>query len=154
MARILGFHPRGPGSIPGVGDHFFFRYEIFLKISIPIIIHRSQVRFLFFTSLVLPFPLAHLVTSCSNHCIMLDEKGSLHCTFFIQSWKCIVVCIISIVALKFIYSRKATKFCKISVVDLFYIVPVKFIVDISQNFVAYSEYMNFNIFYIFFLTWL
>ena len=20
MARILGFHPRGPGSIPGVGD--------------------------------------------------------------------------------------------------------------------------------------
>ena len=23
MARILGFHPRGPGSIPGVGDHFF-----------------------------------------------------------------------------------------------------------------------------------
>ena len=25
MARILGFHPRGPGSIPGVGDHTFFR---------------------------------------------------------------------------------------------------------------------------------
>ena len=23
MARILGFHPRGPGSIPGVGDHIF-----------------------------------------------------------------------------------------------------------------------------------
>ena len=23
MARILGFHPRGPGSIPGVGEHFF-----------------------------------------------------------------------------------------------------------------------------------
>ena len=22
MARILGFHPRGPGSIPGVGEHF------------------------------------------------------------------------------------------------------------------------------------
>ena len=22
MARILGFHPRGPGSIPGVGDYF------------------------------------------------------------------------------------------------------------------------------------
>ena len=26
MARILGFHPRGPGSIPGVGDHFFKRH--------------------------------------------------------------------------------------------------------------------------------
>ena len=24
MARILGFHPRGPGSIPGVGEHFLF----------------------------------------------------------------------------------------------------------------------------------
>ena len=24
MARILGFHPRGPGSIPGVGEHFIF----------------------------------------------------------------------------------------------------------------------------------
>ena len=23
MARILGFHPRGPGSIPGVGEHFY-----------------------------------------------------------------------------------------------------------------------------------
>ena len=23
MARILGFHPRGPGSIPGVGDPLF-----------------------------------------------------------------------------------------------------------------------------------
>ena len=23
MARILGFHPRGPGSIPGVGEPFF-----------------------------------------------------------------------------------------------------------------------------------
>ena len=26
MARILGFHPRGPGSIPGVGDLFFSTY--------------------------------------------------------------------------------------------------------------------------------
>ena len=24
MARILGFYPKGPGSIPGVGEHFFF----------------------------------------------------------------------------------------------------------------------------------
>ena len=23
MARILGFHPRGPGSIPGVGEPLF-----------------------------------------------------------------------------------------------------------------------------------
>ena len=42
--------------------------------------------------------------------------------------------------LKFIYSEKATKFCKIYTVDLSYIVTV----EISQNFVAFSERMNFN----------
>jgi len=46
--------------------------------------------------------------------------------------------------LKFIYSEKATKFCEISIVDLSYVVPVKSKVEISQNFVAFSEYMNFN----------
>ena len=46
-------------------------------------------------------------------------------------------------SLKFIYSEKATKFCKISTVDLFYVVPVKSTMEISQNFVAFSEYMNF-----------
>ena len=47
--------------------------------------------------------------------------------------------------LKFIYSEKATKFCKISTVDLSYVVPVKSTVEILQNFVVFSEYMNFNI---------
>ena len=47
--------------------------------------------------------------------------------------------------LKFIYSEKATKFCEISTVDLSYVVPVKSTVEISQNFVAFSEYMNFNL---------
>ena len=45
---------------------------------------------------------------------------------------------------KFIYSEKATNFCKISTVDLSYVVTVKSTVEISQNFVAFSEYMNFN----------
>ena len=47
--------------------------------------------------------------------------------------------------LKFIYSEKATKFCEISTLLLSYVVPVKSKVDISQNFVAFSEYMNFNL---------
>ena len=47
-------------------------------------------------------------------------------------------------ALKFIYSEKATQFCKISSVDLSYVVPVKSTVEISQNFVAFSEYMNYK----------
>ena len=46
--------------------------------------------------------------------------------------------------LKFIYSEKATKFCGIFTLLLSYVVPVKNKVKISQNFVAFSEYMNFN----------
>ena len=45
-------------------------------------------------------------------------------------------------SLKFIYSAK---FCEISTVDLSYVVPVKSTVEISQDFVAFSEYMNFTI---------
>ena len=44
--------------------------------------------------------------------------------------------------IKFIYSEKATNFCKISTVDLTY---VKSTVEISQNFAAFSEYMNFTL---------
>ena len=45
---------------------------------------------------------------------------------------------------KFIYSEKATKFCEISTLLLSYVVPVKSKVEISQNFVAFSVYMNFK----------
>ena len=43
---------------------------------------------------------------------------------------------------KFIYSEKATKFCKISTLLLSYV--VKSNMEISQNFVAFLEYMNFK----------
>ena len=46
--------------------------------------------------------------------------------------------------IKFIFFEKATKFCKISTLLLSYLVTVKSKVKISQNFVAFSEYMNFN----------
>ena len=48
------------------------------------------------------------------------------------------------VQVKFIYSEKATKFCEIFTLLLSYVVPVKSKVKISQNFVAFSEYMNFT----------
>ena len=48
--------------------------------------------------------------------------------------------------LKFIYSEKAAKSCEISIVDLSYVVPVKSTVEILQNFVAFSECMNFTVF--------
>ena len=47
--------------------------------------------------------------------------------------------------LKFIYSEKATKFWEIFTLLLSYVVPVKSKVKISQNFVTFSEYMNFKI---------
>ena len=50
-------------------------------------------------------------------------------------------------SLKLIYSEKATKFCEIFTLLLSYVVPVKSKVEISQNFVAFSEYMNFTIYY-------
>ena len=46
--------------------------------------------------------------------------------------------------LKLIYSEKATIICKISTIDLSYVVTVKSIVEISQNFVAFSEHLNFT----------
>ena len=46
--------------------------------------------------------------------------------------------------LKFVKSEKATKFCKIFTLLLSYVVQVKSKVKISQNFVAFSEYMNFT----------
>ena len=44
---------------------------------------------------------------------------------------------------KCIYSEKATYFCEILTGYLFYVVTVKFTVEISQHFVAFSKYMNF-----------
>ena len=44
--------------------------------------------------------------------------------------------------LKFIYSEKATKFCKISIVDLSFLVKVKSTVEISQNFVEHVNFEN------------
>ena len=43
------------------------------------------------------------------------------------------------------YSKKVTIFCKISTVDLTTTTEDKFMVEISQKFVAFSEYMTFNI---------
>ena len=42
------------------------------------------------------------------------------------------------------YSEKARKFCEISTLLFSYVVPVKSKVEILQDFVAFSEYMNFT----------
>ena len=45
---------------------------------------------------------------------------------------------------KFMYSEKARNFCEISTVDLSYVVLVKSTVEITQKFVAFSEYINYE----------
>ena len=47
-------------------------------------------------------------------------------------------------SLKFIYSEKAIRFWKITTVDLTGTTNDKSSVEISQNFVAFSEYINFQ----------
>ena len=47
--------------------------------------------------------------------------------------------------LKFKYSEKATKFCEISTADLTVTTYEKSTVEISQSFVAFSEYLNFTV---------
>ena len=47
-------------------------------------------------------------------------------------------------SLKFIYSEKVINFCKISTILLSHVVLVKSKFKILQNFVAFSQYMNFN----------
>ena len=59
---------------------------------------------------------------------------------------------IKLLCLKFIYSEKATNFFKIFTLLLSYVVPVKSKVKISQNFVAFSEYINFNTTPLFFIV--
>ena len=49
-----------------------------------------------------------------------------------------------ILLVKFIYSEKDTKFEEISTLLLSYVVSVKSKVEISQKFLASSEYMTFN----------
>ena len=47
-------------------------------------------------------------------------------------------------SLKFLYSEKATKFCEISTLHLTGTTKDESKVEVSQNFVALSEYMNFS----------
>ena len=67
-----------------------------------------------------------------------------------NTWKIVTATILKNMTLefemvKFIYSEKATKFCEIFTLLLTVCTVVKSKVKILQHFVAFSEYMNFNI---------
>ena len=82
----------------------------------------------YFAFLLQNFPLLFLIRTFP----VLVQK------FVICSW-------IPFLLLKFIYSEKTTKFCEISTVDLTITTQDKSTVEISQQFVAFSEYVNFDI---------
>ena len=58
--------------------------------------------------------------------------------------KVIDLCFYFAFLLKFIYSERASKFCKISTLLVTVCTVGKSIEKISPNIVAFSEYMNFN----------
>ena len=70
----------------------------------------------------------------------------MHCSTDEKSLKCLFLLIDPSTCkyVKFMYSEKAIKFCDIFTFLLSYVVPVKNKVEISQNFVAFSKYMNFT----------
>ena len=83
------------------------------------------------------------LTKCEKKLNLLskcfDQKSKL--------WKknCKIISSNTFFGIKFLYSEKATKFCKTSALLLSHVVPVKSKVEISQNCVAFSEYMNFKV---------
>ena len=69
-----------------------------------------------------------------NLCQSIDTSETIGCmTILLCSRK-----------IKFIYSENAAKFCEISILLLTVCSTVKSKVKISENFVAFSEYMNFS----------
>ena len=105
-----------------------------LQKSFNVLAHLKQNLWLNFSSLTYQLLLCELKRSYSdwdNHETLLNE---------LESWLTPLLKRF----VKFIYSEKATKFFEISTLLLSYVVPVKSKVEISQNFVAFSEYMNFT----------
>ena len=63
----------------------------------------------------------------------------------VRNCKMLVMMILMALALKLIYSEKATQFCEIFLLLLTVCTAVKSKGKILQNFVAFSEYVNFKI---------
>ena len=92
---------------------------------------------------------------CSYYCCywahpssISNQKSNIVATHYISnklqvaSWGSRVE-LLALLVVKFIYSEKATKFCEIFPLLLTTVHTVKSKGNISQNFVAFSEYMNF-----------
>ena len=74
----------------------------------------------------------------------LSSQIALHCRYVLVSFVFQYVFVSPCSLVKFIYSEKATKFCEIFPLILTVCSWVKIKGKILQNFVAFSEYMNFK----------
>ena len=87
------------------------------------------------------FKNVHLQGPCSSR-LCISRPYCIYCVaIYLFDFFQIVL---NALVLKFIFYEKATKFCEIFTLLLSYVLPVKSTEKISQNFVAFSEYMNFN----------
>ena len=82
---------------------------------------------------------SHPFTYCGQ-----KKQDNMTCRKTISCLRIYQILYLSSKVIKFIYSEKATKFCEISTLLLSYLVPVKSKLKILQNFVIFSEYMNFK----------
>ena len=94
----------------------------------------------------LPQKTSHIQLIFSSGSYLIFESRSINQLLSLQMLllSCLNMIGSKKILLKFIYSEKATKFCEISTVDLTVTTQGKSTMEISQNFVAFSEYMNFN----------
>ena len=95
-------------------------------------------------------PLQRCTATFLNSNMLKRHILNLHISYLVQFVKdrgiqAIKVCFfIQFTSLKFIHSEKATKFCEIFPLLLTVCTVVKSKGNISQNFLAFSEYLNFK----------
>ena len=111
-----------------IGHHLwtFPIFKRFLKFIFSIIFRILRVQF----ETLEPKIVADISVIYNSYVIPTKTKKTV--PFFVWFW------------LKFIYSEKATKFCEIFPLLLTVCTVVRSKGKISQNFVAFSEYMNFT----------
>ena len=119
-----GFFNNNPNVLANFGQILYIICEVFVVFWVEIFIKKMSL------SIITSFMISFFYKRLSFPYI---EKEYLF-RFGARFWQ-----------LKFIYSEKATKFCEISTLLLSVCTVDKSKVEISQNFVAFSEHTNFNI---------
>ena len=82
-----------------------------------------------------------------NECILLKHGNvcqKMHICFFVHEICTAIIFLITTFFFRSYVFLRRPQFCEISTYNLSYVLPVKYLVEILQNFVVFSEYMNFT----------